>query len=137
MCRTAGISKSTYYRLRNVKNIKDKYLDLIYKVFKESHQTYGHRRITLALRQEHNVVLNKKKVARIMKENVIIPEYHKKKPKSAEEQKLIAFDWIWFYMNKRISLPKKITKNKVFSYDKAIEKAKEFEKLKLKKIKLN
>ena len=57
------------------------------------------------------------------------------KPKSAEEQKLIVFDWIWFYMNKRISLPKKITKNKLFNYDKAIEKAKEFEKLKLKKIK--
>ena len=72
MCRTAGISKSTYYRLRNVKNIKDKYLDLIYKVFNESHQTYGRRRIALALRQEHNVVVNKKKVARIMKENVFI-----------------------------------------------------------------
>ena len=265
-----------------MKKIKDKYLDLIYKVFKESHQTYGHRRITLALRQEHNVIVNKKKVARIMKENIIVPEYHKKKPKatrtmidkfkkpnlvnrhfspqkpnqvwvtdvcelkfksvkkqylsvmldlfdrkivaykigdnndaelatatlitakwnrleaenviihsdqgssyfsfefqnqcekfgfqqsmsragkpidnsviesffsryraeikgfpkpkSAEEQKLIVFDWIWFYMNKRISLPKKITKRKVFNYDKAIEKAKEFEKLKLKKIKLN
>ena len=29
------------------------------------------------------------------------------KPKSAEEQKLIAFDWIWFYMNKRIAYQRK------------------------------
>ena len=58
-------------------------------------------------------------------------------PKSPEEQKQYAFDWLWFYDKERISLPKKVNKNNVFNYDKAIEKAKEFEKLKLKKIKLN
>lgn len=58
-------------------------------------------------------------------------------PKSPEEQKQYTFDWLWFYDKERISLPKKVNKNKIFNYDKAIKKAKEFEKLKLKKIKLN
>ena len=57
------------------------------------------------------------------------------KPKSPEEQKQYAFDWLWFYDKERIRLPKKTNKNKIFNYDKAIEKAKEFEKLKLKKVK--
>ena len=58
------------------------------------------------------------------------------KPKSIDDVKNNTFDWVWFYNKKRIILPKKIKKNKIFNYDKAIEKAKEFEKLKLKKIKL-
>ena len=56
--------------------------------------------------------------------------------KSMEEKKQLIFDWIDFHDTDRISLPRKPKKKEKFNYDKAIEKAKEFEKLKLKKIKL-
>jgi len=50
------------------------------------------------------------------------------KPKSIEELKNITFDWLWFYNEERINLPIKITKHKIFNYEKAIKKATEFEK---------
>lgn len=59
------------------------------------------------------------------------------KPKSIDDVKRNAFDWVWFYDKDRISLPKKIKKRKIFNYDKAIGKAKEFEMLKMKKVKLD
>jgi hypothetical protein len=59
------------------------------------------------------------------------------KPKSIYDVKNNTFDWVLFYDKERISLPKKVNKKKIFNYDKAIEKAKEFEKLRLKKIKLD
>ena len=283
LCKTLEISRSTYYRLRNTNSTEDKDLKLIYKVFDESMKTYGHRRVAIALKQNYGIIMNRKKVAKLMRLHNISPEYHKKKKnyvkrkleenkkpnlldrhfavnkpnqvwvtdvcelnckgrnckkgylsvildlydrklvsykihtsndeelvistlltarlnrfeaqnviihsdqgavyfsdkfqhlcrlygfqqsmsrkgkptdnsvvesffsryraeikclpkaKNLEELKLQTFDWLWFYDKKRISLPKKINKMKIFNYDKAIEKAKEFEKLKLKKIKL-
>ena len=59
------------------------------------------------------------------------------KPKFIDDVKSNAFDWVWFYDKERISLPKKVHKKKIFNYDKAIEEAKEFEKLRLMKIKLD
>lgn len=282
LCKAVEISKSTYYRLRNKPSTEDKHLKLILNIFNESHQTYGHRRIAIALREKYNIIINKKKVARLMKEHNIIPAYYKKKtkyknktsidagkkpnlvekhfivtkpnqvwvtdvctlyykekrryfsvmldlydrkiisykisenndaelatqtlitakwnrldsqnviihsdqgspyfsesfqlqcrlwgfqqsmsrrgrptdnavmesffsryraeikgfpkPKSIDDVKRNAFDWVWFYDKDRISLPKKIKKRKIFNYDKAIGKAKEFEMLKMKKVKLD
>ena len=55
---------------------------------------------------------------------------------SIEEKEKSIFDWIDFHDTDRISLPRKPRKKEYFNYNKAIEKAKEFENLKLKKIKL-
>ena len=56
--------------------------------------------------------------------------------KSMEEKKQLIFDWIDFHDTDRISLPRKPKKKEKFNYVKAIQKATEFENLKLKKIKL-
>ena len=53
-----------------------------------------------------------------------------------KEKEIQIFNWIDFYDTDRISLPRKIKEDRIFDYDKAIEKAKKFEKLKLEKIKL-
>lgn len=55
---------------------------------------------------------------------------------SMKEKEIQIFNWIDFHDTDRISLPRKIREDRIFDYNKAIEKAKEFENLNLKKIKL-
>jgi len=59
-------------------------------------------------------------------------------PASIEDEPLVVvekeiqiFNWIDFHDTDRISLPRKIKEDRIFDYDKAIEKAKEFENIKL------
>ena len=64
-----GLARSTFYwHISNPK--RDKHEDtkrLIEKIFEESRQAYGYRRITYALRK-HGVFLNRKTVAKLMSE---------------------------------------------------------------------
>ena len=78
MCAVLEISPKTYYKYRN-KEDPDYYDYLIIKeIFDDSKGTYGYRRIVEGLRIKYGVVMNGKKVLRIMKKYNLIPEYHRK-----------------------------------------------------------
>lgn len=68
MCRVLNIKRTSYYKwLRTAKSCKDAfYAKLIQEIQNNTKQTYGYRRIGLALLREHGMVINHKKVLRIM-----------------------------------------------------------------------
>lgn len=75
MCAVLEISPKTYYKYRN-KEDSDYYDYLIIKeIFDDSKGTYGYRRIVDGLIQKYGVVMNGKKVLRIMKKYNIQPKY--------------------------------------------------------------
>ena len=75
MCAVLNISPKTYYKYRS-KEDPDYYDYLIIKeVFDDSKGTYGYRRIVEGLKIKYGVVMNGKKVLRIMKKYHLIPEY--------------------------------------------------------------
>ena len=66
MCAVLNISPKTYYKYRN-KEDPDYYDYLIIKeIFDENKRTYGYRRIVEGLLLKYGVVMNGKKVLRIM-----------------------------------------------------------------------
>lgn len=73
MCHLLGVSRNGYYHyLANGKRQKDgKLVALIQTIFRSSHRTYGTRRIREALRQEYGLIVSRRKIARIMKEQGI------------------------------------------------------------------
>lgn len=78
MLETLEISKSTYYKYRNAED-KDYYDYLLIKeIFVESKNTYGYRRVCEGLKIKYGVILNHKKVARIMAKYYLKPEYIKR-----------------------------------------------------------
>src|SRR5574344_758558 len=78
MCAVLEISSKTYYKYRN-KEDPDYYDYLIIKeIFDDSKGTYGYRRIVDGLIQKYGVIMNGKKVLRIMKKYNIQPEYIRK-----------------------------------------------------------
>lgn len=87
MCAALDIAKRTYYKYRNTQD-KD-YYDylLIREIFEENKRTYGYRRICEAILIKYGVILNHKKVARIMKKYNLKPEYIKRiKPNTIKKR---------------------------------------------------
>jgi transposase InsO family protein len=76
MCEVLRISPKTYYKYRYVKDRDYEDYKLIKKIFKQSLNTYGYRRITDELR-DRGYIINHKKVARIMHKYDIKPSYVK------------------------------------------------------------
>lgn len=78
MCEVLEISTSTYYKYRNT--VDPDYSDyvIIKEVFEENFKSYGYRRITDELREDLGMVINHKKVARIMRKFGIVAQYIKK-----------------------------------------------------------
>ena len=75
MCAVLNISPKTYYKYRN-KEDPDYYDYLMIKeIFDDSKGTYGYRRIVDGLLQKYGVVMNGKKVLRIMKKYNLMAEY--------------------------------------------------------------
>ena len=77
MCAVLDISPKTYYKYRSTED--PDYMDylMIKNVFDISKKTYGYKRITDELRNEYGVIINSKKVLRIMKKYNIQAEYIK------------------------------------------------------------
>lgn len=72
------ISKSSYYKFRNAED-KDYYDYLLTKeIFEESKRTYGYRSVCEGLKIKYGVILNHKKVLRIMLKYNLKPEHIKK-----------------------------------------------------------
>ena len=78
MCAVLNISPKTYYKYRKSED-SDYYDYLVIKeIFDDSKGTYGYRRIVDGLIQKYGVIMNGKKVLRIMKKYNIQAEYIRK-----------------------------------------------------------
>ena len=88
MCAVLNISPKTYYKYRN-KEDSDYYDYLIIKeIFDDSKGTYGYRRIVEGLLQKYGVIMNRKKVLRIMKKYNLMAEYVRKAEKKNKNEKI-------------------------------------------------
>ena len=76
MCEVLRISTKTYYKYRHVKDRDYDMYKLVRRVFKQSLNTYGYRRITDEL-NDKGYQVNHKKVARIMHKYGLRPSYVK------------------------------------------------------------
>ena len=78
MCAVLDISPKTYYKYRNTDD--PDYTDylMIKNIFDINKKCYGYRRITEELKNEYDVIMNGKKVLRIMKKYNIQAEYIRK-----------------------------------------------------------
>ncbi|WP_051350886.1 IS3 family transposase [[Acholeplasma] multilocale] len=86
---TFDIKKSYWDKYKNLDYKKDdlELLILIKKIFEDSLNQFGYRRITEELKTKYNINVNHKKVYRIMKENEIISNYVIKAKKSSRYSK--------------------------------------------------
>ena len=89
MCAVLEISPKTYYKYRN-KEDPDYYDYLIIKeIFDDSKGTYGYRRIVEGIKIKYKgVVMNGKKVLRIMKKYNLMPEYVRKAKKKNKNERI-------------------------------------------------
>ena len=88
MCAVLNISPKTYYKYRN-KEDSDYYDYLIIKeIFDDSKGTYGYRRIVEGLLLKYGVVMNGKKVLRIMKKYNLMAEYIRKSKKKHKNERI-------------------------------------------------
>ena len=89
MCAVLNISPKTYYKYRN-KEDPDYYDYLIIKeIFDDSKGTYGYRRIVEGIKIKYKgVVMNGKKVLRIMKKFNLMPEYVRKAKKKNKNERI-------------------------------------------------
>ena len=78
MCAVLDISPKTYYKYRNTDD--PDYTDylMIKNIFDINKKCYGYRRITEELKNEYGVIINGKKVLRIMRKYNIQAEYIRK-----------------------------------------------------------
>ena len=79
MCKVFGVSRSGYYAWRNrqEKKSKDKWLvDLISEIQKQSHQTYGCRR----MKRKHKKNVNLKAILRIMRKYDLLSKVRRRRP---------------------------------------------------------
>ena len=88
MCAVLNISPKTYYKYRN-KEDPDYYDYLIIKeIFDDSKGTYGYRRIVDGLLQKYGVIMNGKKILRIMKKYNLMAEYIRKSRKKNKNERI-------------------------------------------------
>ena len=88
MCAVLNINPKTYYKYRN-KEDPDYYDYLMIKeIFDDSKGTYGYRRIVDGLLQKYGVVMNGKKVLRIMKKYNLMAEYVRKSKKKNKNERI-------------------------------------------------
>ena len=88
MCTVLNISSKTYYKYRN-KEDPDYYDYLIIKeIFDYYKGTYGYRRIVDGLLQKYGVIMNGKKVLRIMKKYYLMAEYIRKSKKKHKNERI-------------------------------------------------
>ena len=107
MCAVLEISPKTYYKYRN-KEDPDYYDYLIIKeIFDDSKGTYGYRRIVEGLRIKYGVVMNGKKVLRIMKKYNLMPEYVRKIRKKNKTSRFISKSWNETWTSQRIKIDKR------------------------------
>ncbi len=86
LCEIAGISRSSYYKYKNKPIKQDTEIEeKIIQIYKKSNKRAGYRTITQILRNNYDLIVNHKKVLRIMQENNISSIVRRKfrKPKGS------------------------------------------------------
>ena len=88
MCAVLNISPKTYYKYRNKED--SGYYDylVIKEIFDDSKGTYGYRKITKDLKIKYGVVMNGKKILRIMKKYNLMVEYIRKSKKKNKNERI-------------------------------------------------
>ncbi len=88
MCAVLNISPKTYYKYRNKED--SDYFDylIIKEIFDDSKGTYGYRRIVDGLLQKYGVIMNGKKVLRIMEKYNLMAEYIRKSKKKHKNERI-------------------------------------------------
>ena len=76
MCKILDICRSRYYKYRDkdFSKTKDVHTDLIVKVFHDSHQIYGARKIKKAS-EDQDVILSRRRIRRIMDEQGLVSRH--------------------------------------------------------------
>lgn len=74
MCKVLKISRSTYYYEAKQKPDETKLISEIKKIFQESRNNYGTRKIKATLRENGNQV-SRRRIGRIMKQEGLISKY--------------------------------------------------------------
>lgn len=86
LCEIAGISTTAYYRYKNKPANKDDGIEnLIVEIYNKTNKRAGYRMITQILRSRYKLVVNHKKVQRIMRKHDIYSIVRKKHKKQKEE----------------------------------------------------
>lgn len=95
LCEIAGVSKSAYHKYKrkpSKSNETDLIIeDLILQIYKKSGRRKGYRSIKSDLKNNHNLIVNHKKILRIMREKGIY-SILTKKPKRYKEKQIIKED---------------------------------------------
>ena len=85
LCEIAGVSRSSYYRYKKKPLNKTTLIDkIIIDIYNKSNKRAGYRTIKLTLKNKYHLIVNHKKVQRIMQENNIQSIVRKKKYKKPE-----------------------------------------------------
>ena len=111
MCVVLEISLKTYYKYRNKEN--PDYYDyfIIKEIFDDSKGTYGYRRIVEGLKIKYVVVMNGKKVLRIMKKyNLVSMHYWKSKNKNTRNKENVKLNLV----NRKFDIDRE---NKIWTTD--------------------
>ena len=94
MCEIAKVSKSGYYKwLKNKDKISmQKILDnvLVKEVFTRKNGKYGIRRIKMDLEEKRGIIMNKKKISKIMKEQGLKTKVRVKNPYKEQVKDVLA-----------------------------------------------
>jgi putative transposase len=86
LCEIAGISRSAYYKYKNKPVKKDTEIDkIIIDIYNKSNKRAGYRTIKFILKNKYGLVVNHKKIQRIMRENNIQSITRKKQHKNYEK----------------------------------------------------
>lgn len=80
MCRLLNVSRATFYRRPTKKEHKDDstITGLVIKIFKESYENYGGRRIRRQIIKETGLCVSRRKIRQIMRENDLFSTYQVK-----------------------------------------------------------
>lgn len=87
LCKIANTSKSTYYRWLNKSESDIEIMDLIKQIFWANNGKFGYRRITMELRRKFNIIVNHKKVLKIMQKVGLKSKIRKTKKHAVAQRK--------------------------------------------------
>lgn len=86
LCQIAGISRDSYYKYKNrPSKITDNLEEKILRIYEKSGKRFGYRPIKSKLKEEYNLIVNHKKVLRIMRKLGIQSIVRRKKKKMIED----------------------------------------------------
>lgn len=91
LCIIANVQRSSFYAYLNKKKENTQDDELVKEVFFANNGKVGSRQISLQLKQHYGVVMNRKKIIKLMKKNHLVCSIRKKSPnspKTTEEQYL-------------------------------------------------